>query len=55
MRGTGNPCHHRVDHGWLSLKDELRLVREGFDWLSADDQAKLLGENAMHIWNWDNK
>ena len=30
--GTGYPGHHRVDNGWLSLEEELRLVREGFDW-----------------------
>ena len=52
--GTGYPGHHRVDNGWLSLEDELRLVREGFDWLSDEDQSKYLGENAMRIWKWDN-
>ena len=52
--GTGYPGHHRVDNGWLSLEDELRLVREGFDWLTDEDQSKYLGENAMRIWKWDN-
>jgi hypothetical protein len=54
LRGTGYPGHHRVDNGWLSLEDELRLVREGFDWLTDEDQSKYLGENAMRIWKWDN-
>ena len=53
--GTGYPGHHRVDHGWLSLEDELRLVREGFNWLTPDEQAKLLGDNAMRIWDWDDE
>ena len=53
--GTGYPGHHRVDNGWLSLEDELRLVREGFDWLAPGEQAKLLGDNAMRIWNWNSE
>jgi L-fuconolactonase len=55
MWGTGYPGHHWVDHGWLSLEDELRLVRDGFSWLKADERAMLLGDNAMHIWDWDNR
>ena len=55
MWGTGYPGYHRVDHGWLSLADELRLVREGFDWLTPGEQAKLLGDNAMRIWKWDSE
>ena len=54
MWGTGYPGYHRVKHGWLSLEDELRLVLEGFDWLTSNEQAKLLGQNAMDVWNWDN-
>lgn len=54
MWGTGYPGYHRVKHGWLSLEDELRLVREGFDWLTADERAKYLGENAMRVWKWNN-
>ncbi|MCI0874433.1 MAG: amidohydrolase [Chloroflexi bacterium] len=53
--GTGYPGHHRVDHGWLSLEDELRLVREGFNWLTTSEQVKLLGDNAMRIWDWDDE
>jgi len=52
--GTGYPGHHRVDNGWLSLEDEIRLVREGFGWLTDEDRSKYLGENAMRIWEWDN-
>ncbi len=47
--GTGYPGHHRLKHGWPSLADELRLVREGFDWLSADDQDLMLGRNPQRL------
>ena len=47
MWGTGYPGYHRVEHGWLSLEDELRLVREGFDWLTPEERNKYLGENAI--------
>ena len=53
MWGTGYPGYHRVEHGWLSLGDELRLVLEGFDWLTSNEKEKLLGQNAMDVWNWD--
>ena len=53
--GTGYPGYHRVENGWLSLADELKLVCEGFDWLTADEIAKYLGDNAMGVWNWDNE
>ena len=53
--GTGYPGYHRVENGWLSLEDELKLVCEGFDWLTADEIAKYLGDNAMGVWNWDNE
>ena len=43
------PGHHRERHGWPSLADELRLVREGFDWLSAGERELLLGENARKL------
>lgn len=48
--GTGYPAHHRTKHGWLSLADELRLVRSGFDFLSEKEKAMLLGGNADRIW-----
>jgi L-fuconolactonase len=53
MWGTGYPGYHRVEHGWLSLADELKLVREGFDWLTPDERDKYLGENAMRVWDWN--
>jgi len=53
MWGTGYPGYHRVEHGWLSLEDELKLVRDGFDWLSAEEKNKYLGLNALRIWDWD--
>ncbi len=48
--GTGYPGHLRVEHGWPALDGELRIVREGFDWLSDGDRALILGENAAGIW-----
>ena len=49
--GTGYPGHHRERHGWPSLADELRLVREGFDWLAAGERDLLLGENARRLFD----
>ncbi|MBI4305500.1 MAG: amidohydrolase [Chloroflexi bacterium] len=48
--GTGYPGRHREKHGWLSLADELKLVREGFDFLDDVEKSKLLGDNAARIW-----
>ena len=47
--GTGYPGHLRVAHGWPPLADELRLVREGLDWLTAAERASILGENARRL------
>jgi L-fuconolactonase len=53
MWGTGYPgTRHRLKAKWPTLADELRLVREGFDFLSDSDRAKLLGENARKVWGW---
>ncbi|MCC7264400.1 MAG: amidohydrolase [Candidatus Latescibacteria bacterium] len=49
--GTGYPGHHRVKHNWLSLQDELRLVREGLPFLSAAEIDRILGGTAAQIWN----
>ena len=49
--GTGFPGHHRRAHGWPSLAEELRLVREGFDWLTAAERDLLLGENARKLFD----
>ena len=48
--GTGYPGYLREKNGWLSLADELRLVREGFDWLTEEERGKLLGGNAKRIY-----
>ncbi len=50
MWGTGYPGHHRVKHGWISLEDELRLVKEGFDWLTVDERNALLGATATAVY-----
>jgi L-fuconolactonase len=48
--GTGYPGHHRTKHNWLSLADELRLVREGFDFLSDSQRDRILGGTAAEVW-----
>ena len=48
--GTGYPGHHRTKHNWLSLADELRLVREGFSFLSSDQCEWVLGGTAARVW-----
>ena len=49
--GTGFPGHLRLAYGWPSLADELRLVREGLDWLTATERASILGENASRLFD----
>ena len=51
MWGTGYPGYHRTEHGWPTLAGELRIVREGFDWLTDAERDLLLGDNAARIWN----
>ena len=48
--GTGYPGYLREKNGWISLADELRLVREGFDWLSDEERGMLLGGNAKGVY-----
>ena len=48
--GTGYPGYHREKHGWLSLADELRLVRDGFDWLTDSERDMLLGGTAVKVY-----
>lgn len=48
--GTGYPGHHRTKHNWLPLADELRLVREGFDFLSDEQRDLILGGTAARVW-----
>ena len=50
MWGTGYPGHHRVKHNWLSLADELRLVREGYDFLTSAEKDRMLGGTAAEVW-----
>jgi L-fuconolactonase len=48
--GTGYPGDHRTKHNWLSLADELRLVREGFDFLTDSQRDRILGGTAAEVW-----
>ena len=52
MWGTGYPGYHRVDAGWLTLADELRLVKEGFSWLTAAERARLLSGTAAEVYGY---
>ena len=47
--GTGYPGRHREKYGWPTLGDELRLVREGYDWLTESEKDRLLGGNAASV------
>lgn len=49
--GTGYPGSLRETYGWPTLADELRLVREGYDWLTASEQDLLLGGTAAAVWD----
>lgn len=48
--GTGFPGAHREKHGWLSLADELRLIREGLPFLTEADVDAILGGTAAKLW-----
>ena len=48
--GTGYPGYLREKNGWISLAEELRLVMEGFDWLTHAEREMLLGGNAKLIY-----
>ncbi len=48
--GTGYPGDLRVKHGWITLAEELRLIRKGFDWLSAGEVDALLGGTAQRVY-----
>lgn len=50
MWGTGYPGHHRVKHNWPTLADELRLVREGLDFLDEQEKERVLGGTAAQVW-----
>ena len=51
--GTGFPGHLRLSYKWPSLADELRLIREGSDWLSPSERSLILGEIARRLFNYD--
>lgn len=48
--GTGYPGHHRLRHNWLTLADELRLIREGLPFLSEAQRERILGGTAVELW-----
>jgi len=48
--GTGYPGHHRQKHNWLSLADEIRLIREGLPFVNAADAERILGGTAVELW-----
>ena len=48
--GTGYPGHHRLKHGWPTLDQELRLVREGLPFLNDAQRERILGGTAAEIW-----
>ena len=50
MWGTGYPGYHRTKHNWLTLADEIRLIREGLPFVSARDADAILGETAVALW-----
>ncbi|MBM3934821.1 MAG: amidohydrolase [SAR202 cluster bacterium] len=51
MWGTGYPGKHRIKHNWPTLDQELRIIREGIDWLSKAEKDRLLGGTAAEVWN----
>lgn len=48
--GTGYPGHHRQKHNWLSLADEIRLIREGLPFVNAAGAERILGGTAVELW-----
>jgi len=48
--GTGYPGHHRTKHNWLTLQDEIRLIREGLPFVSPQDADQILGQTAVALW-----
>jgi len=51
--GTGYPGAHRTKHNWLTLSDELKLIREGLPFLNEGQCDQILGETAVRIWDLD--
>ena len=50
MWGTGYPGSLRERYSWPTLADELRLVRDGYDWLTTPEKDQLLGGTATGVW-----
>ena len=48
--GTGYPGHQRAKNNWLSLSEELRLIREGLPFMTEADRDLILGGTAANIW-----
>ncbi len=48
--GTGYPGHHRTKHNWLTLADEIRLIREGLPFVTAQNADQILGGTALALW-----
>jgi predicted TIM-barrel fold metal-dependent hydrolase len=48
--GTGYPGHHRLKHDWLTLADEIRLIREGLPFVRPSDADRILGGTATELW-----
>ena len=48
--GTGFPGALREEHGWPSLAQELRLIRDGLAFLTETDRERILGGNAARVW-----
>lgn len=51
MWGTGYPGHHRVQYGWPTLEEELRLIEEGLPFLRAAERERILGGTAAEVWD----
>ena len=48
--GTGYPGQARAYYKRPTLAEELALVRREIPFLTAEDQGRILGENAAELW-----
>ena len=53
MWGTGFPASSRDYFKVPSVEQELDIIRKHLTFLSEEDQRKILGLNAYHLWNFD--
>lgn len=51
--GTGFPGATRSQAGRPSLQEELALIRQEIPFFTAGDRAKILGQNAAKLWNFE--